>query len=280
MLRNAENLGVKVVVKDSGSNEKFLNAVAGMSNIILVQNEPGGERKSMGNDRRGALEKAMQIAEQEKIEHPCFFWTEPEKDNLISAENLSEMASEIAKGSNIVVPARKAEALETLPKIQRWFEQRANKRSLKVMEEATDGRHHELLDLWFGPKMFDSEGAKYFTEYNKDNDRTDLWDAIIVPVTKATKDGKKVSSVPVEYKYGIEEPLELKRLEQYAQILREMGDKKWVEFFEEANEELAAMREVKKELKADPRNAELTGQEKKLKTEIVKKFQNWEKIGK
>lgn len=285
MLENARNLGIKVVVKDGGSNAHFISQLTNLKNVVLVQDESAAEHKSMGEDRRHALRVAMQIAEQEIISQPCFFWTEPEKDSLISAENLQEMMSELTHGANIVVPARKEKAWETLPKNQRWFEQRAERRLLKILQESSaTGWHKEPPDLWFGPKMFDGEGAKYFLGYNKDKNRADLWDATIVPVVEAIKDGQKVSSIPVDYEYTedqrdsesgeLEDAFTIKRLEQYAQILKEMGDKKWVDFFESAKEELAAMGEIKKEIKNNPNNVESAKREKELKTEIIKKFQN------
>ncbi len=270
MLRNAEALGVTVVLADGGSNSNFINEVKKLSNVVLIE----GKTKSMGPDRRDALEEAVQLAAREKMQRPCFLWTEPEKDGLITEQNLTNMVAEIKRGSNIVAPARKENAWESLPRNQRWFEQRANKRSLELMKEFSDGRHQQLLDLWFGPKMFDREGAKFFQEYNKDNNRIDLWDAILVPVTEAIKAGKRVASVPVDYEYSEnqrqEDSNELKkRLEQYSQILKEMGDRKWMEFFDEAKEALGKIKELKKKKESTAENEELLNEQKKS---VLKSF--------
>jgi len=270
MLRNAEALGVTVVLADGGSNSNFINEVKKLTNAVLIE----GKAKSMGADRREALEAAVELAEKEKISQPIFFWTEPEKDNLISQSNLENMTNEIKQGANIVVPERKEEGLRTLPKFQRWFEQRANKRSLELVEEFSGGRHQQLLDLWFGPKMFDREGVKFFREYNKDNNRIDLWDAIIVPVTEAIKAGKRVASVPVDYEYSEnqrqEDSNELKkRLEQYSQILKEMGDRKWTEFFDEAKEALDKIKELKNKKESIVESTELLNEQKKS---VLKSF--------
>ncbi len=279
MLENARKLGVKVIVKDGGSNEEFINELQKLDNVTLIPPDSESKRKTMGEDRREALRAAMRLAGEKKMKQPCFLWTEPEKDNLISDENLSAMVSEINHGSNIVVPARKEMALSTLPKNQRWFEQRANKRSLEVIKAVLGKKHQELLDLWFGPKMFDRIGAEYFANYNKDGNRTDLWDAVSVPVLEAIKEGKKVAGMPVDYEYSgsqrinetgeLKNQFTIKRLEQYAQILKEMGDKKWINFFEETKEELARINELKKEKEIDPEKNEILNETKK---NILHKF--------
>jgi hypothetical protein len=155
LLKNAKELGVKIIVKDNGSSEEFINEVKKLNNVLLIQTSSGDKAKSLGAGRREALEEAVKLADREKMQNPCFFWTEPEKDNLIAEQNLANMVAEIKRGSNIVVPSRKENAWESLPKIQRWFEQRANKRSLELIKEFSGGRYRQLLDLWFGPKMFD-----------------------------------------------------------------------------------------------------------------------------
>lgn len=278
LLKNAKELGVKVIIKDGGSSEKFINEVKKLDNVLLIQALPGGEAKSMGADRRDALEEAVKLAGREKMQNPCFFWTEPEKDNLIAEQNLANMVAEIRRGSNIVVPARKENAWESLPKTQRWFEQRANKRSQKLTKEFSGGRHQQLLDLWFGPKMLDREGAEFFREYNKDNKRMDLWDATIVPVTEAVREGKAVGSVPVDYEYNevqrlnesgeLKDIFTIKRLEQYSQILKEMGDPFWKNFFQEAKEALNKILELKNK-KESIENAELLNEQKKR---VLKSF--------
>lgn len=273
MLKNAQALGVRVIIKDTGSNEEFIRKVKRLNNVTLLRSESTEQRKNMGEDRRDALKVAISIAKREKIKQPYFLWTEPEKDNFISAENLLTMASEMKRGTNIVIPARKEKALESLPKNQRWFEQRGNKRALEVIRQTSDNQGQELLDLWFGPKMFDFEGAQYFINYNQKNNRIDLWDAVTVPVAEAIRDGKKAVSVPVDYEYHesqrnnesgeLKDGFTRKRLEQYAQILKEMGDKKWTDFFAETKEELKKINELSKEKNSMPKNQELLNEAKR-----------------
>ncbi len=278
MLRNSASLGIKVVLKDGGSNKEFIDKIKEFENVILIQSQPG-EKESMGQDRRDALKKAIDMSAEENLEHPCFLWIEPEKDNLVSEENMAAMYAEIRSGSNIVVPARKENAWNTLPKNQRWFEKRANQRSLEILKEVSGGKRQELLDLWFGPKMFDLEGANYFINYNKDGGRTDLWEAVTVPVEDAIRDGKKVSGVAVNYEYSESQRLNetgeakdlftRKRLEQYAQILKEMGDKKWKDFFENAQNDINEIKELNKvKQPSSEQKQEITERKK----EILKKF--------
>jgi len=277
LLKNAKGLGIKVVVRDGGSSDKFIDEVNKLDNVLLIQALPREKRKSMGADRRDALAEAVRLANREKMENPYFFWTEPEKDDLISEKNLVNIITGIRCGSNIVVPAREEGAWQNLPKNQRWFEQRANKRSLELIKESSGGRHQQLLDLWFGPKMFDRVGAEFFQKYNEDGKKMDLWDATIVPVVEAIREGKAVGSVPVDYKYNETQALNesgelknafiVKRSEQYAQILREMGDPVWETFFQESKDELNKIKELKKESTVE--SAELLNEQKKI---VLKSF--------
>lgn len=279
MLRNSASLGIRVVIKDGGSNEDFIKKAKEFKNVTIIRPQQEKSAKSMGQDRRDALKRAMEIALEEKLEHPSFFWTEPEKDKLVSEENMAAMHEEIRRGSNIVVPAREENAFDTLPKNQSWFEKRARERALEILKKVSGGKHQELLDLWFGPKMFDSEGAKYFINYNKNGGRADLWDAIIVPVEDAIRDGKKVSSVPVNYEYSegqrlneigeLKDLFNRKRLEQYAQILREMGDEKWSKFFEDAERNITEIKELNKAEQSSPGQKQEITEKKK---EILKNF--------
>lgn len=270
---NAKELGVRVVVRnDGGLPEDMLEKIKLYSNIIIVNKTIPN---TLGGGRREALQKAMEIARESNIDKPIFLWTEPEKDNLITRGNLLKIVSEIQRGSHIAVIERKEESWEQLPKFQSWIEKRANERARGIMEENT-GRHKEILDLWFGPKAFDKIGAQYFLKYNLDGLRIDLWDAHIIPVFEAIKKGEKVSGVPVDFLYNeiqiqnesdaTNREIKIKRLEQYAQILKELGDKKWVDFFEKSKDELEKIKDLEKEVSID--SSLLV----KTKNEIVQKF--------
>lgn len=214
LLENCANLGIRTVVVDGGSNTAFLDRARGIENVeILV--EPN---LKMGESRRKALEVAM--AHQSC---PYFLWVEPEKDNLITTESLHAMIDGLRKGEvDIVVPRRKSK--ESMPKFQAWIEDRANRIATAKMEGL-----EEPLDLWFGPKMFNRDGAKYFAEYKG---KLDKWDSIIKPVLDAHEDGSKVGSTDVDYTYDptqatseeYDSAMKRKRVIQYVDILDELGD--------------------------------------------------------
>lgn len=223
-LERAKELGIKVVVVEGGStNQEFLQEVtsARFPNLELVRSQTS----AMGPKRREGLKTAM-----EKFPNAsCFLYTEPEKPDLISASNIENMMEALEKGADIVVPERKG-GLRNYPRLQTWMENRANKRVNKLTRPGT-----EKVDMWFGPKMFNRNGALEFLEYNKDGDKLDLWDSVHVPVITADKKDKKIASVPVDFTYPEEQrameegnkEFDKKRLEQYKKILAEAGDTFW-----------------------------------------------------
>ena len=267
---NAQKLGIKVVVRnDGGLPPEMLDRIKAYENITIVEKTAPN---TLGGGRREALQKCIEIANKEGIEKPVFLWTEPEKDDLITEKNLSPLVAEINAGSNVIVPERGEKAWNELPRQQRFLEQRAEKRVQQNIMKSD-----ERLDLWFGPKVLDLAGADYFLRYNSTKDKIDLWDSLMVPVLEAKKDGLEVKSVTLDFSYdesqtkegdeAKQEGMELKRLEQYSQILKELGDAKWQEFFESSKQELDKIKELNKE---NPENkAELL---KEAKTSLIKNF--------
>lgn len=271
-LDNAKKLGVKVVVRnDGGLPEEMLNRIKAYNNVNIVEKT---SPNTLGGGRREALQKCLEIAEAERIEQPVFLWTEPEKDDLITEKNLLPLVKEVHAGNNIVVAAREKKAWEQLPPFQHWAEKRANTRANQITKSQT-GVNSEL-DFWFAPKAFDKIGAQEFLAYNSKKDRLDLWDSIMVPIIEAIKSGKKVKSLPIDFLYNriqIENEsdesnrdIKIKRIEQYAQILKELGDSKWDQFFSDAKEELAKLKELNK----NP--GENSGIIKEAKKSLIGKF--------
>ncbi|MEK9207541.1 MAG: hypothetical protein AAB922_03605 [Patescibacteria group bacterium] len=247
---NAKKLGVKVVVRnDGGLPGEMLERIKTYENITIVEKTG---LNTLGGGRREALQKCLAIAEAEGIENPVFLWTEPEKDDLITEKNLLPLIKEVHAGNNIVVAAREEKAWEQLPPFQRWAERRANARANQTVEKETG--INPGLDFWFAPKAFDRIGAQEFLAYNSNKDRLDLWDSIMVPIVTALKSGKKVKSLPIDFLYNkiqidnesdeLNRDIKIKRIEQYAQILKELGDPKWGGFFKEAEGELAKVKEL------------------------------------
>ncbi|MFA6391465.1 MAG: hypothetical protein WCW66_01745 [Patescibacteria group bacterium] len=222
-LKNAQALGIKCVVVDGGSNQEFLDEISQFDNIEIVVDPT----LKMGESRRTALQIAI-----EKYATPYFLWSEPEKDGLIQMETLKAMIDGLRTGqSDIIVPRRAS--TESMPKFQAWIEARANKRASGLKGPKPD-EAEEILDLWFGPKMFNRDGAESFINYQGELDK---WDSIIKPVLDAAQAGKRISSVDVDYQYDPSQTkseeqnreIKRKRMEQYATILKELGDKYWIE---------------------------------------------------
>jgi hypothetical protein len=215
LLKNCHDLNIYCVVVDGGSNQEFLDKVKSLKNVTLLI-EPS---LNMGDSRKEALRLAM-----EKYNTPYFFWIEPEKDDLIKEESLLSIIKELREEkADMVVPKRIEN--NTRPELQTWIENRANKKATDIMDSSLE----ESFDLWFGPKMFNQAGAKYFIDYKSNLNK---WDTIIGPVIDAYKGGLKIASVPVDYKYDISQKeneesnriMKHKRIEQYATILKELGD--------------------------------------------------------
>lgn len=221
LLENASALGVRAVVVDGGSNAEFLDKARQLRGVTILPEIQGA---TMGAGRRQALDEALKFKDAS-----VFMWVEPEKDTLINKTSLGDMVQKIKAGeADIVVPRRKD--MDSLPKFQHWIEDRANKKTESLLEEEEDSeKPHKRIDFWFGPKMFNRDTARYFSEYKG---KVDKWDAVLRPVIDAAQDGKKLASVDVDYTYdpsqvSAEEgdvAMKVKRVEQYLQILAAIGD--------------------------------------------------------
>jgi hypothetical protein len=223
---NAQKLGVRCVVVDSSTNEAFLERARAYSCVTLISEEPGS---TMGAGRRQGIRHALQVASASGPGPHYCLWTEPEKAELITADNLSAMLAPLRTGrANIVVPKRTQSGMNSLPAYQARTEQAANERIAGISGS------NETWDVMFGPKAFDTDAAAYFLDYpdhlvqtDGTSDPVDLWDAIIVPVALAHKGGKTVQSVEVAYKYDQSQradeegnvSFDIKRERQYAAVL-------------------------------------------------------------
>src|SRR3989344_1672995 len=272
---NAQRLGIRVVVRnDGGLPEEMLTRIKAYSNITIIEKDTS-KKNTLGSGRGEALQKAIDIAKEDGISNPVFLWTEAEKDDLITEKNLLPLVREVLAGNNIVVAAREKKAWDQLPPFQRFMEKRANKRANATIP--AEHKPEAELDFWFAPKAFDESGAEEMLAYNPNKDRLDLWDSIMVPIVEAMKKGKKVKGLPVDFLYNEKQievesdesnrEIKIKRLEQYAQILKELGDPEWKEFFENSKEELARVKELRKD---DPKLSGESGKE--ARRSLVKKF--------
>jgi hypothetical protein len=163
LLRNAEKLGIQVIVTDGGSEESFLDEVRKFQNIKLV--EKGELEKIEGTTmaKQRSLGYYLAYAREGKDNVESFnefvkilttddkstlsdyvnfsnddivMWTEPEKSDLIKQENIEAIMAGFDEtinvgdqeiSVNIVVPKRSQECMDTLPEWQKFFETKGNK---------------------------------------------------------------------------------------------------------------------------------------------------------
>lgn len=227
LFENIDKLNIECIVVDGGSSEWFIDKIKAFKNVKMVI-EPS---LKMGESRREALRIAMEKNRDDN--NALFLWVEPEKEDLIKEESLLAMIEPLKSGSaDVVVPSRMSK--DSYPKFQKWIEERANKRAGQLFNESENDKLFDAeVDLWFGPKMFNKEGAQSFLDYKGDLDK---WDSIIKPVIEAQKAGKNIASVPVDFEYPKEQKkyeegnrvFDQKRIDQYKQILAELGDPHWV----------------------------------------------------
>jgi len=254
-LENAKKINAHVVIENSGAPNELVEKINKFENTTIINKPINDIKESMGESRRKALKKTLELAKKNNIDNPILLWTEPEKEGLISEENIKKMISKITDGNNIVIPERSKKTWDQMPKIQNFLENRANKKILGVINEISNNKFDKELDLWFGPKMFDKEGAKYFINYNNEKNKNDLWDATIVPVIDAIKENKNITGIQVNFNYDKNEidnelnerDIAKKRLEQYTQILKDVGDKTWVEYFYSIQNELTELKKIRLE---------------------------------
>lgn len=221
LFENAAELGVRCIVVDGGSNQSFLEKLRQFDSVeTLIETT-----LKMGEGRRQALKQAL--AHQDAN---YFLWVEPEKDSLVNKDSLGSMIKGLRQNQvDIVVPRRISK--KSMPKFQAWIESRANKRAGRLLPSDINEPDQEL-DLWFGPKMFNRDGARFFAEYQGNLDK---WDSVIKPVLEAAQAGKRISSVEVDYDYDLSQSeseetnveIKRKRLDQYTKILTELGDDFW-----------------------------------------------------
>ena len=231
LFARAGELGIKIIVVDGGSGDDFLDKTRGFKNVSVIVEKD----LNMGDSRRFALKKAM----DEYPDSSYFLWMEPEKADLIKEENLVKMLKNLrSHEADIVVPRRKS--TESMPHFQAWIETRANKRASGVLPPRDKDDGSSEFDLWFGPKIFNREGAQYFLK-----DKGKKWESIIRPVVDAAKDGMQVDQVEVDFNYPAlqtdnedDDPeFKKKRLSQYRSILKELGDPFWSEKGEKSEKE-------------------------------------------
>jgi len=225
--QKARDLQIRCAVLDSGSDPGFIVELKKFDNVEVKIDAQIG----MGPSRREALQMALK---HEEI--PFFLHTDPEKDDLINEQSLERMIAQLRGNQADIVVANRIGLIDkdskvsrSMTKLQRWFEIRANKRANKILFGDTEGSQ---VDIWFGAKMFNRDGAKYFADYKS---RLDKWDSMVKPIFDAHRDNKRVAAVDVDYSYDESQrkseensrEISQKRLDQYKLILAALEDPYW-----------------------------------------------------
>ena len=174
-IKNATDLGYKIIVVDGGSSEKILREFEKYGAQIYSQTSNG-----MGNSRRQAITEAYSSGKE------IIAWMEPEKNNYIN--KIIDTAIPILNNSaEIVIPKRKS--LKSYPLYQQYAERFGN----EFWKELTGTN----LDMWFGPRTWRKESSNYFL--NNSSTNNNCWDSIFIPIMNAIIDNKKVISVEIDY---------------------------------------------------------------------------------
>lgn len=250
-IENANKLWIHLVVLDGWSCEDFLSKIRKFLNITIIEADDTNNIKSlsMWEARRMALEIA-----REKYNTDFYLWMEPEKDNLITKENIDPLMQEArTEKHEIIIPKRKNKA--SYPDFQAREETRANKELSSLMYKYTNKNWDtkewntkeynaydgEEYDLFFWPKLFSKKVIDYFLSYKSTLDKSD---AIITPILIAHQNWVSVWSKEIDYTYDITQKeneesspkiksinkkwknrnrkiIDTKRLEQYVYILEE-----------------------------------------------------------
>ena len=173
----ATNLGYDVHIVDGGSPDEFLEYISSKGAHVY---------KQQGSSAGLVTRKAIQSAYDSGREYIA--WTELEKESYIP--KLYKTVEQIlSKQVDLVVPRRKS--MQSYPEFQQYSDKFGN-----VFWRAATGTD---LDVFFGPKTWRRDMSKYFLEY--DGKYGNLWDATFVPLIYMLHDGKRITSVEVDFDY-------------------------------------------------------------------------------
>ena len=141
------------------------------------------------------------------------------------------MASQLAKGADIVVPRRGRQAFRFYPSRQAYWEQKGNERFNRQLAKAGLLPEGEFFDVWFGPKAYLNQAGvreSFQTKWEfqgpkhkwQETLNPEKWaPSVMIPVVLALLDGLKVVSVDVDYKH----PAEQRRIETSYRTLFEQS---------------------------------------------------------
>ena len=214
--------GFGVVAVDSDSPRAFKEKLENLGALVVDQEYPG---MSMGRQQGfWAADSAERCG--------AVLWVEPEKEDM--AKDIERLVEPILHGrTSLTVPRRIS--LESYPDYQREAEEAGNRefsnllRETGLLESDTPD-----LDLWFGPKAFDTRLIHYFmanfgvdvSRGDINNFRPDQWaNATFLPIIWVLWAGGRVESVDVDYTH----PSEQTSQELKPELIKEFQEKRAIQ---------------------------------------------------
>lgn len=184
----AKAQGVRVVVVDASPDAAVREAMVSAGAFRV-------EKQTAKGKKGAALREALALASGVASGDDCWLcWQEPEKADM--ARHWANVAAESdgIKGLEVVVPAREVKLFEaTYPIEQFHSESFANAYCNLAMRESM-GTGQKPLDWHFGPFGLKKRHAHLWLA----NDG-ELWDAQVLPIVHALKNGLAVGGVEVPF---------------------------------------------------------------------------------
>src|SRR5581483_641864 len=189
-----------IVVEGTGNTHPFRQALH--RPIVHIFKETA---KGMSPSRQ----QSFSLALQEMPAAEAILWLEPEKVSIIKDCFRSLMVPLVNGEADVTVPLRDQAAFATYPDYQADAEQESNFRWNQMLREAgLLSPDQSDLDVWHGPKGFHRSVAGLFLrKYRSTNPENKLVrpeqysNSIFIPVIAALAAGKRVLSVPVNYRH-------------------------------------------------------------------------------
>ena len=199
---SAFDLGYRVFAVDSGSDEGWLSVAKQTGVVLLEEDVLAVGVHSMGRSRRQAISEAMNCGNPKVV-----VYIDPEKYPFVEGGALEQSALDtIANDSYASIPRRK-DNLKSYPPGQSAVEIMSNQIYKQIFEE--NGFQIPYLDMQMGTKSIGAKGVPYFLNYpgKIGREEHDRWESIFVPVWQMILEGKKVTSVDVDYIHPKEQTL-------------------------------------------------------------------------
>ena len=214
LLKNCEDLWIDIIDVDDSSNSDFLGNLPNYKSFNFYND---CWYKSLWEKRRASLKYAMELNGKE-----YFLWTEPEKFWLIKESIINNFLNLSDNWVDLVIPNR------TL--LFNGTGCMAAQTELIANDFCNEQLKSEVFyDFWFWPKFFSRKFCNIFLEYNKNGDRMDAQDSVVIPFINAIYNWVAAKSFDMDYKYTEWEilleytrPLIEKRLFLFDKILMEV----------------------------------------------------------